>query len=112
MVFGVFDGLHEGHRFFLSEAAKQCEELVVVVAHPEVVQLLKNRLPKNSLEERMDAVRRFNDSYLVVVGDTTLHRWSHLRNSAPQMIFLGHDQQELAEALAKLGLPYTFIARI
>jgi len=32
MVFGVFDGLHEGHLFFLDEAQKYGDNLIIVVA--------------------------------------------------------------------------------
>ena len=43
MVFGTFDGIHDGHRHFLREAKKQGEELIVAVSKDEVVQKLKNR---------------------------------------------------------------------
>ena len=45
MVFGVFDGLHEGHKYLLTEAAKLCDELVVVVTLDEAVATLKGHLP-------------------------------------------------------------------
>lgn len=32
MVFGVFDGLHPGHRAFLRQARKKGDKLIVVVA--------------------------------------------------------------------------------
>ncbi len=45
VVFGVFDGLHEGHKKFLTDAAARCVELIVVVAHPKAVLTLKKKYP-------------------------------------------------------------------
>jgi FAD synthetase len=45
IAFGVFDGLHEGHRHFLREARKLGGRLTVAVAHDEAVVMLKGRRP-------------------------------------------------------------------
>ena len=36
-IFGVFDGIHDGHLFFIREAKKQGNRLVAIVARDEVV---------------------------------------------------------------------------
>jgi len=46
MVFGVFDGLHQGHKHFLQAAAKRCKQLIVVVTVPAVVSVLKKHKPR------------------------------------------------------------------
>ena len=68
MVFGVFDGLHEGHRYFLGKAKEKADNLIVVVAVPETIQILKNRGAKRTLHERMSAVKEFGTSFTVVAA--------------------------------------------
>ncbi|MES2014754.1 MAG: adenylyltransferase/cytidyltransferase family protein [Patescibacteria group bacterium] len=109
MVFGVFDGLHQGHRYFLQSAAEQCEQLIVVVAHDETVRELKNRAPKFSLEERMTALRAFPLDMIVVAGDTVQGEWGVLKKYTPSMVFLGHDQTAIAKELTKMHTPFLYI---
>ena len=114
MVFGVFDNLHPGHEFFLLEAAKDCDELVVVVTLPEIVSLLKGKTPKKSLEERIGDIRDFfadkkilsrtgvELEFFVVAGDKEIGSWNILKQYKPDVIFLGYDQQAIARELDKL----------
>lgn len=102
MVFGVFDGFHPGHQHFLSEALKHCDKLIVVVAHPHIVKALKDRTPYCSLEERLAAVRTFNERLEVTQGDEHLGRWTALKTYQPDIVLLGYDQERLGAELAKL----------
>ncbi|OGG47507.1 hypothetical protein A3D66_00435 [Candidatus Kaiserbacteria bacterium RIFCSPHIGHO2_02_FULL_50_9] len=111
MVFGVFDGLHKGHRYFFTEAAKRCETLVVVVARPETNTALKARVPKQSLEERIKKIQEFNRDFLVIPGDQELGQWQVVKTHSPDAILLGHDQQKLKEALAEMRVPFIFLSR-
>ncbi len=110
MVFGVFDGLHEGHRHFLSEAANNCDELVVVVALSETAERLKGRAPKHDFKERAKAVAAFNPKFLVVSGDTAIGAWSVLEKHGPDMVFLGHDQDGIAKELKRRDVPFTTLS--
>ncbi|MBP9728379.1 MAG: adenylyltransferase/cytidyltransferase family protein [Candidatus Moranbacteria bacterium] len=110
MVFGVFDGLHEGHRHFLLEALRHCQKLIVVVAHPDIVVALKQRLPIQSLEERMRAISAFHTPFHVIAGDTKTGTWSALKQYQPDIILLGYDQERLGQELKKLGLSSQFIS--
>ncbi|MFZ3031710.1 MAG: adenylyltransferase/cytidyltransferase family protein [Candidatus Moraniibacteriota bacterium] len=110
MVFGVFDGFHEGHRYFLREAKEYCEKLVVVVAHPNIVLTLKQRVPLRSLSERMQAVRDFDATLEVTSGDTAIGTWSALKRYQPSLVLLGYDQKHLGEELTKIGMVHQFIA--
>ncbi len=111
MVFGVFDGLHPGHQYFLTKAARQCEELVVVVTLDDVVLHFKNRLPKFNLIERMNAIKSFADEVslkiTVVPGDqvSEMGHWSVLKNHQPEVILLGHDQERLGQEVVKFSIP-------
>lgn len=109
MVFGVFDRLHAGHQHFLTEAARHCERLTVVVAPDEAVRALKGRSPNQRLSERMEQVKRFNHSFTVCAGDSVQGTWTTLKKYKPDHIFLGYDQQDLARALAEIKVPYSFL---
>ncbi len=103
MVFGVFDGFHEGHQHFLREAVKYCDRLIVVVAHPDVVKKLKNRTPYYTSDERLTAIRAFNKEAEVIIGDNTIGQWTALKHYQPDIVLLGYDQNQLGAELEKIG---------
>lgn len=110
VVFGVFDGLHEGHKYFLNEALSAAEELIVVVALDSAVIALKGKKPKHTLQERVDAIGGLNSSLRVVAGDEIKGEWSVIHKEEPNMVFLGHDQGDIAEELAKLGVVFQYLS--
>lgn len=109
MAFGVFDGLHDGHKDFLSQAAEQCDELVVVLTLPEIVQQLKGHIPAETFKIRLATIKSFNSDFVIVAGDSTLGEWKVIQEHQPDMIFLGYDQQGIAGELEKLNFPYTVL---
>ena len=109
MVFGVFDGLHEGHKAFLN-FAKEHGQLVVVVARDSVVQKLKNKTPKNSQEKRREVIREFLPDAIVVLGDEEQGSYEVIKTYKPDMIVLGFDQQVLAEDVKTKYPNIAFIA--
>lgn len=109
MVFGVFDGLHAGHRYFLTQASERCEELIVVVTLPEIVELLKKRLPHYEYEERVTEIRAFDKKLKIVPSDKTLGGWNVVKKYAPEIVFLGYDQQAIAGELKKINIPFVFL---
>lgn len=104
MVYGVFDGLHEGHKHFLEEAKKFCDKLVVVVAHPLIVQKLKHHVPYHSSEARIAALKAFDPKIEAVIGDSSIGTWSALKHYRPDIVLLGYDQVRLGAELEKLGV--------
>ena len=109
MVFGVFDGLHDGHKHLLIEAKKFCEKLVVVVTLDTVVSILKNHPPKYSYEERAEAIADFNPDFIIVPSDPTLGGWNILDRHQPDMIFLGYDQHAIASDLKRMNRSFRTI---
>ena len=101
MVFGVFDGLHEGHRRFLREAAKQGNELIAVVARDEIVRLFKKKNPVQSEAERLQALGLVPEISHAVLGDLETGSYEVLKKYEPDVICLGYDQQALADDLKK-----------
>ena len=95
LVFGTFDGLHEGHKFFL----KKSGATIVVVARDSVAQSLKNKKPVLDEKKRTEAIKRFLPDATVVLGDTEQGSYEVIKTHRPNIIALGHDQQKLAEDL-------------
>lgn len=110
MVFGVFDGLHPGHHFFLREAARHCETLIVVVTLSRIVETIKQRSPRQDYAERAETVQAFDPRLRVVPGDSVLGTWNVLREHAPDVLILGYDQHGLSQALPpQMDIPRVFI---
>ncbi len=99
MVFGVFDNLHDGHRFFLDKASAIGDRLIIVVARDHAVFTYKNRLPTMNQSERMAEVKKAYPKAMVVLGDEKENSWKVLEHYKPKTIALGYDQNELRERL-------------
>lgn len=93
LAFGTFDKFHEGHRFFLTEAKKHGDRLVVIVARDRNVATIKGHGPKHTEVERLAAVQAFT-----VVDEARLgfedfsRRLEVIDQVNPDIICLGYDQ--------------------
>lgn len=101
LVFGTFDKFHLGHHFFLSEASKLGNKLVVAVARDEHVQKHKKKKPSQDEETRLKHIKGFS-----LVNEAIYDRpegdWSLLDEIKPDIIALGYDQRgEFEEMLKK-----------
>ena len=113
MAFGVFDDLHHGHQYFLSEAREHGDELIVTVALDSSVENLKSKTPSQSLSERIRAIKNTHKATCVVPGDIEHGSWKVITTHEPSVIVLGHDQYALREALeaycARLSFAVKFV---
>jgi len=109
MVFGVFDGFHPGHEYFLSKATEACEQLIVVVAQDSLVQELKNHSPRYTRAEREARIKEIFPNAEIISGDTTLGSWDVVKKHKPDIVFLGYDQHGIADELKKLKIPFVFL---
>ena len=107
MCAGTFDIIHPGHLYFLSEAKKYGNKLVVVVARDETSEKMKGKKPLHNEKERLENVRS-----LEIVNEAALGKHGNIFNIIeeikPDVICLGYDQkvqkQELEEELKKRGI--------
>lgn len=99
LVFGVFDGLHEGHKFFLNEAKRFGDFLVVVLAKDEATEKIKNRLPLNSFAERKAVLEKEPYVDEIVEGDNESGTWQVFEKIQPDVIAFGYDQTGLERSL-------------
>lgn len=101
MVFGVFDGVHEGHRHFLKEAKALGDYLIAVVAQNHIVEHLKGHAPHLDLAERFAHLQREDGVDEVAVGDAELSTYEIVKQYRPDIIALGYDQKLLRDDLER-----------
>lgn len=100
-IFGVFDGIHDGHRAFISEARTQGEKLVAIVARDSEVELLKGKLPVLDEVARIKNLLEVPDIDQVLLGDAKQGTYKTLQEIKPDIIFLGYDQQALFDSISE-----------
>ena len=104
MCAGTFDFIHPGHLYFLSEAKKHGDRLIVVVARDDTSKYFKGKPPIHNEKERLEAVRT-----LEIVDQAILGKHGNIFNIIeeimPDVICLGYDQnvqkQQLEDELKK-----------
>ena len=107
MCAGTFDFIHPGHLFYLSEAKKYGDKLIVVVARDDTSESFKGKKPVHNEKERLEAVRT-----LEIVDDAVLGKHGNIfdiiEEIKPDVICLGYDQnvqkQQLEEELKKRNI--------
>ncbi|MFH1769325.1 MAG: adenylyltransferase/cytidyltransferase family protein [Parcubacteria group bacterium] len=100
LVFGVFDGLHEGHRDLFRQAVEY-GSVVVVVAPDKAVLELKGRKPVLGQEERIKAIEGSKYASRAVLGDEIRGTYSAIGQYNPDIICVGYDQEALGIHLKK-----------
>lgn len=97
VIFGVFDGIHEGHLSFIKDAKKEGNRLVAIVARDGMVKELKGKLPKYNEVDRINSLLEVPDVDLVLLGDPKKETYNTLKEVIPDVVYLGYDQNELKE---------------
>lgn len=110
LVFGTFDGLHEGHRDFFRQAKEYGESpshkastsqsyLVVVVGRDSTVQKVKKRLPKNNEQQRLKEVQNAKYVNEARLGNEGNNPYKVIEEVRPNIICLGYDQTHFVDKL-------------
>ena len=66
MIFGVFDRLHAGHQFFITEAEKKGSPLYIALARDQIVMDLKNKVPHEKYAVRKKNLQKFFPNAIIV----------------------------------------------
>ena len=99
LVFGTFDGIHPGHIFFLTEAAK-LGKLTVSIASNDIVKSLKLKIPLDE-KDRKNQIEKLGIASKVIIGDQKPRTWSIIKKEQPDIIAVGYDQKKFYDALKK-----------
>ena len=104
MCAGTFDIIHPGHLYYLSEAKKYGDRLVVVVARDETSEKFKGKKPVHNERERLEAVRTLEIVDEAILGNKD-NIFGIIEKIKPDVICLGYDQktqkQEVEDELKK-----------
>lgn len=95
LVFGTFDMLHQGHRYFLTEAKRFGSVVIAVVAQDEYVEERKGRRPTEPMALRMEKILDAGLAEEVYPADLEIGSYRILKKAEPDVICLGYDQREL-----------------
>ena len=93
MVFGVFDGVHDGHKAFFKEAKTHGDYLIAVVTQDVIVEQLKNKRPIRDISKRFAELQELDGVDEVVIGDAELSSYETVIKHRPDVIAFGYDQQ-------------------
>lgn len=106
LIFGSFDGLHEGHKHLLTFAKAHCDQLIISLAKDEHIQTLKGHAPMLPFDDRKAALRTFIQDLVIRPSDDKLGSFNIIDAVQPDMIFIGYDQMALKDAIEE-WLPHT-----
>jgi len=98
LCFGTFDIVHPGHVYFLKEAKKHGDFLVVAIARDVTVEKLRKRPARNNEMSRVEEVKKLGIADEVVLGDKKDH-YKILDKMKPDIICLGYDQRFFIDEL-------------
>lgn len=104
LIAGNFDVVHPGHIYFLTEASK-LGQVIVVVARDETIKKFKGRAPIFNENERKLILENFKMVGKVILGDQK-DFFAPVLKENPDIIFLGPDQYSswIEERIRKSGL--------
>ena len=106
MATGTFDLLHMGHIYYLKEAKKLGDRLVVVVARDSTVRKLKHE-PITPEEMRLDIIKELKIVDEAVLGHED-DMYATVKEIKPDIIALGydqvHDEKKIEQELKKRKL--------
>ena len=101
LVFGTFDILHPGHEYFLKQAKKQGDELVVVVARDSTVKQVKGELPHHDENFRLSNIQKLDYVNRAMLGYESADKYRIIEEVKPDIICLGYDQTHFVDSLEK-----------
>lgn len=111
MAFGTFDIVHPGHIFFLENAKKLGDYLVVVIGRDQTVANLKKHPTRNNELARQKAIQNLHIADKVLLGSLT-DKFELVRSEQPDVIALGYDQTFYTEELTNVVPSTTSIIRV
>jgi FAD synthetase len=99
LVFGTFDSLHAGHRYFLRRCRSLGDRLVVSLSRDEFVRSFKGKTPRYDENRRRVGLEASGLADAVVLSDPVPGSYEILVKTRPEIVCLGHDQDALENDL-------------
>lgn len=109
MLFGSFDGIHPGHEYLINRARDISPNIILIIAHDQVIIDIKKQNPIYNLTKRISHLQEKFADITIVAGDTQVGLWSAIKEYRPNTIMVGYDQHGLKRALESIKDKYGFI---
>ena len=107
MVFGTFDGLHEGHFNLFNQAREYGDYLISVIARDVNVTKIKNRPPLRNENKRLEELKKTKLVDEALLGNED-DPYKIIKEKNPDVICIGYDQnsfnKNLEEKLKEFGM--------
>ncbi|MFC1768493.1 adenylyltransferase/cytidyltransferase family protein [Nanoarchaeota archaeon] len=103
MAFGTFDVIHPGHIYFLNQAKKLGDTLVVLISRDKTIESVKGNPPHFNEGERMKHLEKTLIPDKVILG-TEPPSLENLKKEKPDIIALGYDQKFMTDKLKELKI--------
>jgi FAD synthetase len=100
MVFGAFDILHKGHKYFLKKAKEKGDYLIVILGRDLTIKKIKGSFPHENEETRLKNLLEEGIADKIKKGYLEDHL-KHIKEESPGIICLGYDQEAFIEELKK-----------
>lgn len=91
MIFGTFDGLHEGHLNFFRQAREYGNYLIAVAGRDSNIKKIKKHLPKRSENQRLEDLKNCKLINEARLGYKNCP-YKIIDETKPDVICLGYDQ--------------------
>jgi len=98
-LFGIFDGVHDGHRSLFTQAKEYGDELIVIIGRDSASLKWKNKKSKYAEKTRLNLVLKEEQVDQAVLGDEEQSSYKILEELKPDVICLGYDQDDLEQDL-------------
>ena len=103
MIFGTFDGVHDGHRALFLQATEHGDRIIAVVARDETVKEVKGHAPKYNECERVAELLQIDVIDDIILGYGDEDKCCVVRDHNPDVVLLGYDQEAFVEDLYDLA---------
>ena len=100
VAFGAFDLMHPGHVFYLEEASRLGDELIVIVARDSSIKKIKGKKPVQEQEQRLHNVLHTTGVNKAILG-SRFDPYELIEEIRPDIIALGYDQKVYTNNLEK-----------
>jgi len=103
MIFGTFDGVHDGHRSLFAQAVEHGDWVMAVVARDETVEKVKGQRPQCDECDRIAELLQISVLDDIIMGSLEGEKCDVVREHKPDIVMIGYDQEHFIDDLYALA---------
>jgi FAD synthetase len=101
LLFGSFDGIHQGHENLVSQAEDLGDEVTIALASSQFIEKTKKSKPVFNEKQRKEFLENHFPNIKISTCDEEINSWNILKKINPDIILVGYDQDDMEESLKK-----------